>query len=114
MQTFIVAICLLTFVVTESVACYKGLDLKKRSSWLYGVISFLSGLVLGFSLGNDLIEILELAVLFTVFTLLGGVVMRRHKQKYEGRTGPLLLKYGKEDDTSFFAKIVRRLLNKYK
>lgn len=114
MQTFMIAVGVITFVVTETVACYKGLDLKRWPSWLYGVISFLAGLVLGFSLGSDVIEILKLAGLFAVFTLLGGAVMRRHKQKYGSMASSLLLKYGKEDDLSFFARLVRRLLGKSK
>jgi hypothetical protein len=114
MKTVVIAIGLLTFLVMEAVASIKGLDLRRWSSWLYGVISLFSGLVLGISLGGNLIESLKLGGILAFLTLIGGVARRWHKQRYEGMASSLLLKYGKEDDSSLFAKLIRRLLSKYK
>ena len=115
MKTVVIAIGLLTALVTVTSACIKGLDLRRWSSWVYGVISFLSGLVLGISLSGNLIESLKMGGIFASMTLLGGVTMRRHRRRYnEDYARSLLLKYGKEDDPSLFAKLVRILLGKYK
>ena len=114
MKTFVMAVSLAGFLLVGTVAALKGLDLRKGSSWLYGAISFLCGFAGGLSLSVNLVESLKAGVLFAFLTLFTGATMRRHKQRYEGMAGPLLLKYGKEDDPSLFAKLVRRLLGKYK
>jgi len=115
MKTFGIAVSLIVFFLIGCIASYQGLDLRKPSSWLYGAISFLCGLALGLSLNAALIESLKTGGLFAVLILAGGAAMRRHKQKYNVDTARfLLLKYGKEDDPSLFAKLVRVLLGKYK
>jgi hypothetical protein len=114
MKTLVMAIGILTFLVTETVASFTGLDLRIWSSWLYGVASFLAGFLLGITLTNDLIESLKVGALLAFLTLISGVAMRRHKRRYEGMAVALLQKYGKVEDTSSFAKLVRRLLSKYK
>lgn len=115
MKTVGIAISLIVFFVIGCIASFQGFDLRKRSSWIYGAISFLCGIALGLSLSANLIESLKGGALFAVLTLAGGAAMRRHKQKYnEDMARSLLLKYGKEDDSSLFAKLIRRLLSKYK
>ena len=114
MKTIGVAIGLIIFFVIAFIASFKGFDLKRWSSWLYGVICFLSGFLISFSSTNNPIEGLKVGSIFAVVILIGGAAMRRHKLKYSGMAGPLLLKYGKEDDQSLFAKLVRRFLGKYK
>ena len=113
MNTFVMALSLAVALLVLAVASVKGLDLRKGSSWLYGAISFLCGFAGGLSLSVNLVESLKAGALFAFLTLFTGATMRRHKQRYEGMAGPLLLKYGKEDDPSLFAKLVRRLLRKY-
>jgi len=114
-KTIGVAVSLIVFFLIGSIASFQGLDLRKPSSWLYGAISFLCGLALGLSLSANLIESLKGGTLFAVLTLTAGAAMLRHKQKYNVDTArSLLLKYGKEDDPSLFAKLVRALLGKYK
>jgi hypothetical protein len=114
MNTFVMALSLAVALLVLAVASVKGLDLRKGSSWLYSAISFLCGFAGGLSLNANLVESLKGGALFAFLTLFTGGAMRRHKQRYEGMGGPLLLKYGKEDDPSLFAKLVRRLLGKYK
>jgi hypothetical protein len=115
MKTVGIAVSLIVFFVIGYIASFQGLDLRKWSSWLYSVLSLLCCLALGLSLGANLIESFKGGALFAILTLAGGAAMRRHKQKYnEDMARSLLLKYGKEDDSSSFAKLVRRLLSKYK
>ena len=114
MTTVVIAVSLVAFFVMGYVASFQGLDLRKRSSWLYGVISFLCGLVPLFLLSGNLIEGLKGGAIFAFLTLFIGATRRRHKQRSESMTKSLLLKYGKEDDPSLFAKLVKRLLGKYK
>jgi len=114
MKTVGVAIGLAIFFVIAFIASFKGFDLKRPSSWLYGAICFLSGFLIAFSSTNNPIEGLKLGCIFAFVMLIGGAAMRRHKQKYSSMAGPLLSRYGKEDDLSLFAKLVRRFLGKYK
>lgn len=114
MKTFVMAVSLAGFLLVGAVASLKGLDLRRGSSWLYGAISFLCGLALSLSLSVNLVESLQTGAILAFLTLFTGATMRRHKQRYEGTARSLLLKYGKGDDPSLFAKLVRRLLGKYK
>ena len=114
MKTVGVAIGLIIFSVMAFFISFKGLDLKRWSSWLYSVICFFSGFLLGYSLTDNTIEGLKVGCIFAIVMLIGGAAMRRHKQKYGDMVRPLVLKYGKEDDRSLFAKLVRRILSKYK
>jgi hypothetical protein len=114
MQTTGIVVSLILLLVVGFVVSLKGLDLRKWRSWLYGAISFLCGFVLGLSLRSNWIESLKGGTIFAFVTLFTGAMMRWHKRRYEGRAGSLLLKYGKEDDSSLFARLVKKLLSKYK
>ena len=84
MKTIVIALSLITFFVLGFVASFKGLNLRRLSSWLYGAISFLCGLAMGFSLSGNLIESLKVGALFAFLIVVGGATMRWHKQRYEG------------------------------
>ena len=115
MKTVVIAVSLVAFFVIGYIASFQGLDLRKRSSWLYGVISFLCGLALGFVLSGNLIESLKGGAILAFLTLFGGATMRRHKQKYnEDYARSLLLQYGQKDPPSLFTKLVKKLLGRYK
>ena len=114
MKTVLIAIGFTGLLAVMYVVSFKGLDLKRRSSWLYGVISLLGGVALIMGLNGNLIDGLKAGGFFAVVTLLGGATMRWHKQRYERMVISLLSQYGKEDDPSLFAKLVRRLLGRYK
>jgi hypothetical protein len=116
MQTVVIIISLAVFIWVGFVVSFQGLDLRKRSDWLYVVFGFLSGLALGTAISGDLIGSLNIGTIFAIMTLFTGATMRRHKQKY-GRwtaTKSLVRKYEKEDDPSLFAKLVRKIFGKYK
>jgi hypothetical protein len=114
MNTVVIVVSLIILLLVGAIATYKGFDLRRGSTWLYVGISFLCSLVLGFNLSGHLVESLKVAGMLAFLTLLTGMVMRRHKQKYEGMARSLILEYGKEDDPSLFAKLVRKLLGRYK
>ena len=115
MKTVVIVVSLVASFVMQSVAFFQGLDLRKRSSWLYGAFSFLCGLALIIALNGNLIDGLKGGALFAFLILFGGATMRRHKQKYnEDYARSLLLQYGQKDPPSLFTKLVRKLLGKYK
>ena len=113
MKTIVIVVSLVALVTMGYVASFKGLDLRRRSSWLYGVISFVCGLVLIMGLNGNLIDGLKAGGIFALVTLISGATMRWHKQRYnDDKARSLLLQYGKGE--SLFAKLVRILLGKYK
>ena len=115
MQIVVIAISSVALFWALSIASFQGLDLKKRSSWLYVAVGFLCGIALSTDISNNLIESLIAGVMVALIVLFTGVTMRWHKQKYGGAAAKSLVrKYGKEDDPSMFAKLVRKILGKYK
>lgn len=114
MKIVVIVVSLAVLLAVLNVASLKGLDLKRRSSWLYGVISFLSGVVLIMGLDGNLIDGLIAGVLCAFLTLLGGMTTRWHKQEFEGKFRSLVIEHGKDDDPSLLAKLVRKLFGKCK
>ena len=114
MKTVVIIVSWVTVLAVGFVASFKGLDLRRKTSWLYGVISFLGGFALIMGQNGNVNNALVAGCIFAFLTLFAGAMRRVHKQKYEGMAKPLLLNYGKDDDPSFFAKLVRSLLSKYK
>jgi hypothetical protein len=116
MYIVVIAISSVALFWALSIASFQGLDLRKRSSWLYVAVGFLCGIALSTDISNNFIESLTIGAMFALMVLFAGVTMRRHKQKY-GRwtaTKALVRKYEKEDDPSLFAKLVRKIFGKYK
>ena len=114
LKTVVILVGLGILLVVGYRASIKGLDLKRRSSWLYGVISFLSGVVVVIGLDGKIKDGLIAGAIFAFLTMLGGATTRWHKQEFEGKFRSLVIEYGKEDDPSLFAKLVRNLFGKYK
>jgi hypothetical protein len=113
MKTVVIVSSLVPLFVIFFVVSFRGLDLRRWSSWLYGAISFFCGVAVGLSLDANLVESIKAGGLLALMTLLGGATMRWHKLRYDGLAQTLFLQYGKEDDPSLFAKLVRMLLGKY-
>jgi len=86
------------FVIISAIWTLRGLDLKKRSSWFYGVYGFISGFLIGFlrsdrAGGYQLIMNLpasfQAGTLFAFVILFGGATnrwSRRRAEKYLERT----------------------------
>jgi hypothetical protein len=81
LDAIIIAIVFIAIIVM-AIGMYVGLDLRKWSSWVYGIIGFLCGLTIGFIIGN-LSGGLKLGALFAFGIIYGGAVMRWHKQRYQ-------------------------------
>ena len=116
MYIVVVALSSVALFWTLSIVSFQGLDLRERSSWLYVAVGFLCGLALSTDISNNLIESLIMGAMVAFIVLFTGVTMRRHKQKYGDMvaTKSLVRKYGKEDPPSLFAKLVKKLFDKYK
>jgi hypothetical protein len=71
------------FLIVGGIGVFLGLDLRKWSSWLYGLYGLLSGLFVGLSDG-DISGGLKLGVLFAFLVLSGGAAIRWHRQFYKG------------------------------
>jgi hypothetical protein len=87
-ETFMATIVignLIVFLVTCGVVTYKGLDLKKRSSWWYGLYAFISGFMTGivrsdanggYLVGTNLTQAFLAGTMFVVI-LMGSVITHR-------------------------------------
>lgn len=114
MKTVVITISLIALLIVQSVVFFQGLDLRKLSSWLYGMFSFLCGVALIIAIDGMLVDGLIAGVIFAFLTLFGGTTMRRHKMRYQSMVQPLLSNYGQEDNPSLLARIVNKLLSRYK
>jgi hypothetical protein len=79
------AVSIVAFMWIEMIVCFKGLDLSKRASWLYGAYGFLCGLALGTAMNGKLSDGIGMGVIVSFLTLFGGATMRSHKLKYGRR-----------------------------
>jgi hypothetical protein len=70
------------FVIVSCVIVFLGLDLRKWSSWLYGIYGFLSGFFLGL-MYLDVWKGVELGFLFAFAVLFGGANVRRGRERYK-------------------------------
>lgn len=70
------------FVIVVVICTYNGLDLKKWSSWLYGLYGLITGLLMGLMRVNFKGG-LQLGLLFAFAVLYGGATTRWHKQRYK-------------------------------
>ena len=70
--------------IIGGIVVYKGLDLRKPKSWLYGGFGFLCGLVAGLLVGN-IIDGLKGGAMLAFAIMLGGATTRWHRQRYENR-----------------------------
>jgi hypothetical protein len=81
METIIIAI-LFAYLVVSGVGMLIGLDLRKWSSWLFGIYGFLSGFLIGFLI-VDVRSGLMGGVLFAFIVLYGGAMVRWHRQRFK-------------------------------
>ena len=114
MKIVVIAVSLAAFIWIAFVVSFQGLDLRKRSSWLYVAFGFFCGLALIIAINGNLIEGLKIGSIFAFIILFTGVTMRGESQKSKRMARSLARKYGKEDPPSLFAKLVKKLFDKYK
>ena len=77
-----VLVILFPYLIVCAIGISKGLDLRKWSSWLYGIYGFLSGFLIGLLTGNAGGDV-ELGVLFAFIVMYGGAMVRLHRQRFE-------------------------------
>lgn len=70
------------FVLVGFIGIFLGLNLRKWSSWLYGIYGFLSGFFLGF-LFLDVRRGLELGAIFAFAVMYGGACVYWGRQRYK-------------------------------
>jgi hypothetical protein len=82
MKTIILA-NLFVFVIVSGFVVFNGLDLKKWSSWLFGVYAFLSGLSINILYPTNAFTSLEAGAFFAFIVLCGGAITRWQKERYK-------------------------------
>jgi len=77
---------ILIFAVVCGFGIYKGLDLRKGSSWLYGLFAILIGLLLGF-LRDDINSGFKIGIFIGLTVIFSGAVVRWQKQLFTNLGG---------------------------
>ena len=72
METLIIII-LAVFIIVGGIGIFRGLDIKKWSSWMFGLYGFLSGILIGIII-NNISGGLKLGVLFAFGVMFGGAM----------------------------------------
>ena len=121
-------VIIISFVILLWVILYvtsNGLDLKKRSSWLYGLISFFCGFVSSLAitiyLGEGIIlrhviTSLVVGAIFAFVTMFQGGVMRFHQRNAtirDGRIKNIFLRLKKKKEANFFERLAQKILEKF-
>ena len=70
------------YLIVCGMAIFVGLDLKKWSSWLFGLYGFISGFLFGLSKA-DVPGGLGLGTLFAFVVMYGGATSFWHRQRYK-------------------------------
>ncbi|HNB93237.1 MAG TPA: hypothetical protein PKV31_10015 [Saprospiraceae bacterium] len=83
------------------------LDLRKKSGWLYGMVSFLCGFALVYGLNGKVIDSAIVGIGFVFFILFNAMNERRHKREYERDTKTLIKEYG--ENKTFFGRLVKKI-----
>ena len=90
-MAIIIIINIFLFVIVSGIGTFKGLDLKKWSSWLYGLYGLISGFLVGFvqegdngslKLAINLTGSLQLGALFAFAVMYVGAMNRWHRQRF--------------------------------
>jgi hypothetical protein len=90
----IILVNFFAFLIVSSIGILKGLDLKKRSSWLYGLYGFVTGFLIGFlesdgagnlRLATNWVLSLQGGALLAFIPMYGGAMTRWHRQRFSGQ-----------------------------
>lgn len=126
MELLILIIIFGIWIWVSSDAISNGLELGKKSSWMYGLIGFICGFALvrtAPSYLDDLIILkydLLIGGLFALITMFSGVVMRYHEMRFDPRSvkikdnrfKALYLRYKREENPNFFTRLAEKILEK--
>lgn len=81
METIVIA-NLIVFMIISTMVVFIGLDLKKWTSWLYGLYGLISGFLLGLLYANALGGF-GLGILFGFAVMYSSAMTRWHKQRFK-------------------------------
>jgi hypothetical protein len=81
METIILAI-LFTYIVGGGIRVFIGLDLRRWTSWLYGIYGFLSGFLIGFLIADIQLG-LQVGAIFAFAVMYGGAMIHWHRQRFK-------------------------------
>ena len=96
------------YVLIIFLASSQSLDLRKKSGWLYGIVSFLCGFVLVYGLNGKVIDAVLVGFGFAFFVFFNAMNERRHRREYERDTKSLKKEYG--ESKTFFGRLAKRIL----
>lgn len=116
MKIFVIIISTCIFLWISLDTTFNGLDLRKKSSWLYGVVGFLCGLAVGTAITSNLSTGLLTGAIFAIAIMLNGAVMRSHQRNskiQDDKIRTLYLQLKKRKDTNFFARLAQKILEKF-
>ncbi len=72
----------IVFIIIGSMIIYIGVDLKKRTSWLWGAYGLISGFLVGL-LWADLVQAILIGIIFTFVIMYGGAITHWHRQRFK-------------------------------
>jgi hypothetical protein len=90
-MTTIITVNLFVFVIVAGIGMFKGLDLKKWSSWLFALYGFVTAFLCGFLRQDDNGSLkllvnwtgsLQLGALFAFAVMYAGAMNRWHRQRF--------------------------------
>lgn len=126
MEIFIMITSFAIFLWIGSYTTVYGLDLSKRSSWLFGAIGFLCGFAIGFAIklalkepggiSNYLNTGLAMGGIFAITIMLNGAVMRYHQRGdkiRDDKIKTLYLQLKKRKELNFFERLAQKILEKF-
>jgi hypothetical protein len=109
---------LLILLVVFSIGTFRGLDLKRWTSWLYGLYGFLSGFFLGLFREDtngglkfvvDIIGSFQMGAIFAFLIMSTGAVTRWQRQYYGKKAESWLSRHGQEKHFTLLARMMRRI-----
>jgi hypothetical protein len=102
---------LFVFVIVSGIGTFVGLDLKKWSSWLYGLYGFLTGFSTYF-LRPDVVGSLQLGTIFAFLVMYAGAMNRWHRQRYEKIAESWLSQHEQDKRFSLLTRLIKTILHK--
>ena len=105
---------LFVFLIVYGTGAFRGIDPKKKSSWLYGLYGFLSFffVVFFFTDPADLSGGLLVGTIMAFMVMFTGAMIYWQRQYYKEAGASWLSRYGQEEKLSLLARILKNLQHK--
>jgi hypothetical protein len=102
---------LIVFSIVYVIGVFYGFDIKKRSTWIYGLYGFLSFFCVGY-LYADLSFGLLAGLVMAFMLIYTGTMIFWHRQRFKEAAEPWLLKYDPKENLSLIARLIKKLSQK--